>query len=327
MTCQDAQALLRTLSCGEATAADRTALAAHAAGCSACRQRWHSEEAWLALVAQRRPAPVSDAALAQARQALHRALAAEPAPSVRRGWRWPAFSARALRAHRTPRWSPAWAALLLIAGFGGGWWAHHAPSLAAGSPAPAAAQVRVQSVEPASAPGQVRVVYDLVRQQQISGPATNPRLRHLLLLAASQPANAGMQLESIAALRPAASQNPVRQTLLAALTGDPNPGVRLEALNALRPLVTANAGVRAVLAQVVLRDPNPGLRMQAVAALAQAPRADAGRWLRRLSVQSSDPYVRLNCVAAMQQLDLAPPAAAWGAFTAQPAPASGIQHQ
>ncbi len=326
MTCQDAQALLRTLSCGEATAADRAALAAHAAGCPACRQRWQGEEAWLALVAQRRPAPVSDAALAQARQALHRALAAEPAASARRGWRWPAFSARAFSPPWTPRWSPAWAALLLIAGFGGGWWAHHAPSLIAGSPA-SAAQVRVQTVEPASAPGQVRIVYDLVRQQQISGPATNPRLRHLLLLAASQPANAGMQLESIAALRPAASQNPVRQTLLAALTGDPNPGVRLEALNALRPLVTANAGVRAALAQVVLRDPNPGLRMQAVAALAQAPRADAGRWLRRLSVQSSDPYVRLNCVAAMQQLDLAPPAAAWGAFAAQPAPASGIQRQ
>ena len=322
MTCQDAQAFLPTLSCGEATPADRAAWTAHAAACPACRQRWQSEEAWLALVAQRRPAPVSDAALTQARQALHRALAAEPAPSFRRGWRWPAFSPQ-----WAPRWSPAMAALLVIAGFGGGWWAHHAPSLAAKTSSSSAAQVRVQTVEPASAPGQVRVVYDLVRQQQISGPATNPRLRHLLLLAASQPANAGMQLESIAALRPAASQNPVRQTLLAALTGDPNPGVRLEALNALRPLVAANAGVRAALAQVVLRDPNPGLRMQAVAALAQAPRADAGRWLRRLSVQSSDPYVRLNCVAAMQQLDLAPPPAAWSAFTAQPAPASGIQHQ
>lgn len=327
MNCQEAQALLLTLSCGEATAADRAALAAHAAGCPACRQRWQGEQAWLTLVAQRRPAPVSDAALAQARQALHRALAAEPAPAARGGWRWPAFRAHAFRRQWTPRWSPAWAALLLIAGFGGGWWARRAPSLIAGSPAAAPALVRVQTVEPASAPGQVRIVYDLVRQQQISGPATNPRLRHLLLLAASQPANAGMQLESIAALRPAASQNPVRRTLLAALTGDPNPGVRLEALNALRPLVTANAGVRAALAQVVLRDPNPGLRMQAVAALAQAPRADAGRWLRRLSVQSSDPYVRLNCVAAMQQLDLAPPAAAWGVFAAQPAPASGIQRQ
>lgn len=186
--------------------------------------------------------------------------------------------------------------------------------------------MRVQAIEPEGA-GRLRVVYETVSRQSLSGAANNPQLRHLLLLAAGQPANAGMQLESIAALRPAAGQDAVRQTLLTALAGDPNPGVRLEALNALRPLVAADPSVRAAMAQVVLRDPNPGLRMQAVAALAAAPRAEAHRWLRQLAVQSPDPYVRLNCVAAMRQLDIAPPPAALAplggdlpAGTAAPAP-------
>ncbi|MGH9535587.1 MAG: hypothetical protein ACRD2E_12100, partial [Terriglobales bacterium] len=258
MTCQDAQALLQTLSWGDATAADRAALAAHAAGCSACRQRWQQEEGWLAVWAQRAPVAAGETALGQAREALHRALAAEPAPAAPQRWRWPNLSSSWERG-RTPRWSAAWAAALLVAvGFGGGWWARHGTGPSGGAaPATATAQIRVQAVEP-GADGQVRVVYDVVRRQQMSGAASNPQLRRLLLQAAAQPANAGTQLESIAALRPAAGEDAVRQTLLTALAADPNPGVRLEALNALRPLMATDAGVRAALAQVVLRDPNPG---------------------------------------------------------------------
>lgn len=310
MTCHDAHALLASLSLGEATPADRAALAAHAAACPACQERYQSESAWLALLGQRQLPQLDADALARARQRLHRALASEPARAARRpGW-W--------RPGRMPplagSWSGAWVAVLLVIGFGGGWWAQRAfPGESAAAPgapvAAATAQVRVQAIEPEGA-GRLRVVYETVRRQALSGAASDPQLRHLLLLAAGQPANAGMQLASIAALRPAAGQDAVRQTLLTALAGDPNPGVRLEALNALRPLVAADAAVRAALAQVVLRDPNPGLRMQAVAALAAAPRADAHRWLRQLAMQSPDPYVRLNCVAAMRQLDIAPPPAA-----------------
>lgn len=333
MTCHQANALLEIVRLGEATDADRAALAAHAASCLDCRPRWEEEETWRQALERRRiPEPDIDA-LQRARQQLHQALAQEPAPRPA-GARWAAWSGNWFGgwpgvwagARSRAVWSGAWAALLLIvcagAGFGGGWWAHQAGG-AAPAAAPATAQVRVQAVEPDGA-GQVRVVYETVERQTATGAATDPQLRHLLVLAAGQPANAGMQLTSIAALRPAAGQNAVRQTLLAALAGDPNPGVRLEALDALRPLVAADSSVRAALAQVVLRDPNPGLRMQAIAALATAPRADAHRWLRQLSVQSSDPYVRLNCVAAMRQLNITPPAAAWaplnGGEAAAPAP-------
>lgn len=313
MICRDVQTLVGSLSLGEATAADRAALAEHAASCPGCREKWQIEECWLAVLARRQPPELSEEALLAARQQLHRALAQEPPRE--RSWRAELggiFGSQWRTAHRaTLRWSGAWAVILLVIGFGGGWWAHRlAPRAGTGaSGAATTAQVRVQAIEPDGA-GQVKVVYETVRRQSVIGAAQDPQLRHLLLLAAGQPANAGMQLESIAALRPAAGEDAVRQTLLAALAGDPNPGVRLEALNALRPLVSGDAAVRAALAQVVLRDPNPGLRMQAVAALAQAPRAVAHRWLRQLSVQSPDPYIRLNCVAAMRQLDITPPAAA-----------------
>lgn len=331
MICHQANALLEIVRLGEATDADRAALAAHAADCRDCRPHWEEEEAWRQALERRRiPEPDAEALL-RARQQLHHALAQEPAP---RPGRWAAWSGNWFGswpgvwagARSGSGWSGAWAALLVIVcagtGFGGGWWAHRAGA-AAPAAAPATAQVRVQAVEPNGA-GQVRVVYDTVERQTATGAATDPQLRHLLVLAAGQPANAGMQLTSIAALRPAAGQNAVRQTLLAALAGDPNPGVRLEALDALRPLVAADSSVRAALALVVLRDPNPGLRMQAIAALATAPRADAHRWLRQLSVQSSDPYVRLSCVAAMRQLNITPPPAAWaplnGNAAAAPAP-------
>jgi hypothetical protein len=94
----------------------------------------------------------------------------------------------------------------------------------------------------------------------------------------------------------------VREALLNAVAHDSNPGVRLKALDGLKPLA-ANAGIRKVLAQVLLSDDNDAVRMQVVDLLV-AHRDDSTVGVLQNLVQREDNnYVRLKCEKALKEMN------------------------
>lgn len=308
MKCDQASTVMTVVAFGEASDAEAHQLQLHVAACAPCAERWAEEQALLDQVARRRQPDAEPALLARYRARLRAALEEEPAPG-RHGWLpgwlglgWPHLEL-----------APSLAALLVLAGFCGGWFARYRGAAPADGTAQQAAlfgegqdPVRVDAVQP-DADGQVRVTYDALERRAVAGSPASPAMQQLLVFAAQHPLNSGVRLDSIDALKSRVAEDEVRQTLLLALQQDPNPGVRLKALDSLSPQVGVNAEVREVLVRTVLRDANPGVRAEAIAALSRAPRDDAAALLQQVASQTQDLYVRLRCAGLLRQMDLATP--------------------
>ncbi len=165
----------------------------------------------------------------------------------------------------------------------------------------APASERVRYIEPGQS-NRVQMVIEETRQQVISGPVTEDRIRRLLLDAAKDPADAGVRVESMDLLQSEGDTADIRNTMLYALQHDPNAGVRLKALDGLRKLAM-DTPTRDVLTHVLLTDQNPGVRTGAIDMLVEHKEDQMVGVLQELLHREDNGYVRQSCERALHDLN------------------------
>ena len=286
--------------CGELDDAALRELEAHLAECSACAAVLEEERAMADLARGARDEGPSDALLRRCREDLHRSLRQETAPG-----RDDVLGARA-RPWRL-RVSPAWALALVVGGFVAGRALPGAglPSLSprpetAPEGAATIANVDFHGSDPLS--DRISLTYDTLQRTSVSGTASEPRIRRVLVDTLRDSRNAGLRLMALDVLRRHADDREVREVLLKTVCEDENAGARLKALDALRGRVADDPEVRGVIVQALLKDSNPGVRVQAIDALRETRGPETLAVLKRLADKDPNEYVRLRSAALVGEM-------------------------
>ena len=214
---------------------------------------------------------------------------------------------------RQIRFSPALAAILLIAGFGGGIGATY-QLLSARTVASQVVPVQVQAPNEAGISGirsisqqpgtdRVSIKYDTVMPREAEGSLKDQQIQQLLLFAARNNYNSGVRVDSIDLLSRQPQDERVREALVYALRFDSNPGIRLKALEGLGAYVKDDIRIRNAMLDALLNDTNPGVRIQALHLL-QPVRTDSSVRvvLERLAASDESRYLRSQARAVLAQL-------------------------
>lgn len=216
------------------------------------------------------------------------------------------------------RFSPALAAVLLIAGFAGGiGTAYKIAGNDGGTFSNASSNTSNSSIlQPAESsisgirsitqqPGsnQVSIQYDTVSTQQTQGSLNDQRIQQLLLFAARNNYNSGVRMDSVDLLTQQPSDVHVREALMYALRYDSNPGVRLKALDGLGPFVKGDVRVRDAVLEALMSDSNPGVRTEAFH-LIEPVRVDSSVRivLQKLAAGDHNQYIRSQARTLLAQL-------------------------
>jgi HEAT repeats len=125
----------------------------------------------------------------------------------------------------------------------------------------------VDSVITEANSNQVSIKYNTLQPQTLRGPATDPYIQQLLLMAMRNNRNSAITLDSIDVLTRRSEDNAVREVLIYALRYDKNVGVRLKSLEALKGYVKDDVKVRDAVVEALVNDTNPGVRKDAIALL------------------------------------------------------------
>ncbi len=200
---------------------------------------------------------------------------------------------------RQVRFSPALATVIFILGFGGGLGTMYkaskgAPTVTAPADTPVEASISgITSIEKDPASNTIKVHYDRVLPESVSGPVSDPKLQDLLLYAAKSNENPGVRLNSVDALSAKSEDPRVRETLTYALRYDSNPGVRLHALEGLGPYVKEDIRVRNAVLEALLNDSNLGVRSGALHSLEPVKADSSVRMaLQQLAKEDPSDYIR-----------------------------------
>jgi len=170
--------------------------------------------------------------------------------------------------------APALTAALLMIGFAGGVAATYktvkppiVEKVTPQQPVTEANFAGVESVTPEANSNQVSIKYNTLQPQTLRGPATDPYIQQLLLMAMRNNRNSAITLDSIDVLTRRSEDNAVREVLIYALRYDKNVGVRLKSLEALKSYVKDDVKVRDAVVEALVNDTNPGVRKDAIALL------------------------------------------------------------
>ena len=200
---------------------------------------------------------------------------------------------------RQVRFSPALATVIFILGFGGGLGTMYkaskgAPTVKAPTETPLEASISgITSIEKDPSTNTVKVHYDRVLPESVSGPVSDPKLQDLLQYAAKSNENPGVRLNSVDALSAKSEDPRVRETLTYALRYDSNPGVRLHALEGLGPYVKEDIRVRNAVLEALLNDSNLGVRSGALHSLEPVKADSSVRMaLQQLAKEDPSDYIR-----------------------------------
>jgi hypothetical protein len=159
---------------------------------------------------------------------------------------------------------------------------------------------RVRYVEPTAA-GKVQITVDETRQRVLSGNLGDQDIQRLLLLAAKDPADEGLRVESVDLLGNRPQSTEVRSALLYALQHDPNAGVRLKALDGLKAFAD-DPETSKTLTQVLLTDDNPGVRTQVIDLLIPHHSSAMVSVLQELMMKEDNDYIRMRCQKVLHDL-------------------------
>ena len=278
---------------------ERYELERHVERCSGCKSELEAVRGFrFTMTAHPLPEP-SPNLLASSRMRLSEALESEE-PS--RGWHRFTFDLAGWL--QSMKFAPALTAALLLVGFAGGvlttWqvsnqrqganFAHENPVILQPDTA-SISSIRGITQEPGS--DQVKIQYDKVYTDQAQGSVNDPKIQQLLLFAARNNMNSGIQLDSIDLLTKTPDDSRVREALTFALRYDRNPGVRLKALDGLRGYVKDDPKVRDAVLEALLQDSNPGVRTQAISLLESVKNDSSVRQaLTALAQQDKDKYIQ-----------------------------------
>lgn len=306
MSCEATQSRIELYAWDEVSSSEQNELEAHLAACAGCRTELDQARQTKQLFSLRVQPEPSPELLVRCRQALSDSLDREQT-----GWRGLLAGWRRAPVRPVPA---AVIGVLIVAGFLLGWALREraprapAPETAVarepGAPAPMGRIAGISQVS-TGPDSTVRIGFDAERPVTLAGPVENPKIRRVLLDAMNSYGNAGIRLDTLEALRPAAGEPEVRQGMIDALRNDPNAGVRLQALRSIES-AASNPAVEAALAAAVRGDANPGVRVAATDALVS--HALAGRdeallpVLRTIAAEGPDAYSRMKALAAVRDL-------------------------
>jgi hypothetical protein len=201
---------------------------------------------------------------------------------------------------RQAQFSPALAAVLLIAGFGGGIGAMYTmgPKVVNNTDRPIPADTTHASIASIKnikqdANGQVQIQYDRTMPDRAEGSLNDQEIQDLLLVAARDNLNSADRMDSIHLLKNKQDNGRIRETLIFALRYDTNPGVRLKALEGLGSQVKSDIRVRNAVLEALLNDNNPAVRSGALHAL-EAVKSDTSvrAALQQLAKDDPNQYIR-----------------------------------
>ncbi|PYT36550.1 MAG: hypothetical protein DMF52_06745 [Acidobacteria bacterium] len=300
MSCESNRERIILMIYGEVEESARLDLEAHLATCAACAAVFEDERRTAGILASAPMDGPPEALLQRCRDDLHRALEKNSSRGRVEGARAGALSRRLW-------WSPAWATALLVAGFavGRAFPGAGLPSLGH-RPEPATegaatiANVDFHENDPLS--DRVSLTYDTLLRTSLSGTASDPRIRRVLVDTVRDNRNAGLRLEALDVLRRHVDDRDVRQALLRAVREDENAGARLKALEALTGRAAGDPEVRGAIVQALLKDPNPGVRVRAIDALKDTRGPETLAVLRRLAEQDPNEYVRQRSAALVSEM-------------------------
>lgn len=297
MNCEEARQFMLLAGYGELSFEEEEALELHVASCPECQSERAGYVSMESLLAQAELNP-PPGLLARCRRDLAVRIGEQSSPARRF-----AFSALWRRwVVHPPMWlRPAGAFAMLAIGF---FAARFVPdtSLFAqfAGPAEPASVARVRLVNAAES-GQVRVLYDEVRQRELTGSLQDDRIRSMLISAAADPSDPGLRVDTMDLLKNHCERDEVRQVLLHALRNDPNSGVRLKALDGLKAYAREPETLQA-LAEVVQRDDNPGVRVQAIDLLLQNREPEVVGLLQELLRREENSYIRSRSQKALSEM-------------------------
>ena len=276
---------------------ERYELERHVERCSGCKSELDAMRGFrLTMSASALPEP-SPNLLASSRMRLSESLeSAEP----HRGWQRFTFDFAGWL--QSMKFAPALTAALLLVGFAAGVLTTY--QVATQRQVPDVAKNGIAPVDSASITGirgitqqpgsdKVEIQYDKVYTDHVEGSINDPKIQQLLLFAARNNMNSGVQLDSIDLLTKSPDDSRVREALIFALRYDRNPGVRLKALDGLRGYVKDDPKVRDAVLEALLRDGNPGVRTQAISLLESVKNDSSVRQaLTALAAQDKDKYIQ-----------------------------------
>lgn len=300
MKCEEVRETLPLFLYGELSFDEEERVELHLDECAGCREELEREKVLFRTLDAAEAVP-DQSLLSQCRADLRRNLGgAQPRRShfwdkVRDGF--------TIHLHLVPGIAqPAGAIAMLILGFGmarmlpdsflGSW--HAAGVFDPGSS-------RVRYVEPTTG-GKVQITVDETRQRVLSGNLEDQDIQRLLLLAAKDPADAGLRVESVDLLRNRPQSAEVRSALLYAVQHDPNAGVRLKALDGLKDFAD-DPQTSKTLTQVLLTDNNPGVRTEVINLLIPHHSDAMVGVLQELMMKEDNDYIRMRCQKALHDLN------------------------
>lgn len=300
MSCEQISVELPLYTYGELTQEEEERVEQHLAACAVCTSELARLRAFSRAMSAAE-APVSELLLNRCRVDLARAIRLESASAApRRGW---VEGLRDWMHMGVGLRIPAGALALIAAGFLAGKLAPGSlPWLGSfGSGAQQAGIVNVRSVEPDPSGG-VRIAFDKVSRDSVSGTMEDPRIRELLLSSAHNESNAGLRVEAVGIMKDHAGQADVRNALLDALRHDPNVGVREEALAGLAQY-RDDPAVRTTLTESLLNDANPGVRVKVIDLLTARKDASIVGPLQNLMQKEDNRYVRSRATDALRGMN------------------------
>jgi Putative zinc-finger/HEAT repeats len=311
MTCQQVQTNLSLYLYGELDFAQEEELERHLNECALCQRALAREKTWHSTVNSER-VDVSFDLLSQCRRDLRNAISSSEVKKGSRAsfWNWLEFFGVS-----TTRWSMrvAFASFLLIVGFGAARWMdrNSVPGFPLGPTSQmsllGSSTTRVRDIQPGEN-NRVRIIFDQVRPQEITGRVEDADVRQLLLAAIKDPTDPSIRVDSLEVLKNQDGRD-VRDALLYTVRHDNNAAVRFKALEGLRRFAGDQVS-RDTLKFALEHDDNPGVRSEAIDVLVPANQPlqinpDLVSILQQIaSSEREDDYIRMRSMRLLSEMKI-----------------------
>jgi hypothetical protein len=291
ISCETTRELMPLYYYGELPPEQEENLEAHCAACSPCGREVERYRSFAGVLDEAELEP-SLGLLSECRQMLAQRVTEWERPAPKLNW-W-----RTLLSLNLDFRVPVGAVALIAVGWFG---ARIAPALTGQNVSSAGVMSSVRSVEP-DASGRLVIAVDDIQRRVVSGGVNDVNVRRLLLAAARDESNPGVQVECVDALKKMAQSADVRAALLDAVQRDPSPGVRLKALEGLKGF-TQDTEIRKALTAVLMNDANAGVRVEAIDLLVAHRDDSMVGVLQNMVRKEDDGYVRVRLQKALQEMN------------------------
>ncbi|MHB1020943.1 MAG: HEAT repeat domain-containing protein [Acidobacteriaceae bacterium] len=312
MKCEVAQQYIVLYAYGELEDEISHELEQHLAGCEHCKHEVQVVQTLQQVMSLRQAIEPSPNLLTQSRMRLEETLDTMPAHSAvsrLRGlfWGWAAHL----------RTAPVLAALLVMAGFGGGHLLDHYTTAPTPTPHQSIVLTNAANGTIADVSGivqtpnsdLVQVNYNRLVPESIQGSLDDPQIRQLLLLATQNHIDNGVRADSVKLLADECraghecDDGSIRNALMVALRYDKSSNVRLKALDGLQPYIAQDTRVRDAVLEALIHDPDANVRTEAIN-LIEPVQADSSvrDVLHTVSTQDVNPYIRTASRQVLEQV-------------------------